>query len=37
MVKKAKEFKDSKWEEKVKSNPAMYDFFQSKIDEYFGQ
>jgi hypothetical protein len=37
IVKRAKNFKGSKWEAKVKSNPDMYNFFQSKIDEYFGQ
>lgn len=36
IVEKAKAFKGSKWEVKVRENPAMYKFFQSKIDEYFG-
>ena len=36
IVEKAKGFKGSIWEEKVNKNPEMYDFFQKKIDLYFG-
>lgn len=37
IVEKAKSFKGSIWEEKVNKNPEMYNFFQEKIDQYFGQ
>lgn len=34
IVEKARSFKGSIWEERVKAKPAMYNFFQKKIDEY---
>jgi len=35
IVKLAKNYSGSEWEDRVRKNPMMYDFFQTKIDEYF--
>ncbi len=34
IVKNAKNYKGSLFEQKVNANPSLYDFFQSKVDEY---
>ena len=35
VLKVSKKFKGSKWEENVKKNPHLFNFFKGAIDDYF--